>query len=44
MKVATVSGLFVISWLPSILVIFLGVAGISSTDLDWTSSRSTSTS
>ena len=35
MTVAAVSGLFVISWLPSILVIFLGVAGISSTDLIW---------
>lgn len=35
MTVASVAGLFVVSWLPSILVILLGVHGISAKSLIW---------
>jgi len=35
MTVACVAGLFVISWLPSILVILLGVHGLSANSLIW---------
>lgn len=35
MTVACVAGLFVVSWLPSILIILLGVHGISASSLIW---------